>query len=108
MFYENFIKLCAKAGKTPSAAAKEIGISKSTVSNWKTRGTAPTDVTLTMIANYFGCDISELSGEGKKETVPMDGLSEKETEFIVKLRCASAEIQQAVWAVLKSADSEGK
>ena len=104
MFYENFIKLCAKAGKTPSAAAKEIGISKSTVSNWKTRGTAPTDVTLTMIANYFGCDISELMAENEEKPIQMDGLTEEEARFLEKLRKASPEIQQAVMAVLRSAE----
>lgn len=106
MFYENFIKLCAKAGKTPSAAAKEIGISKSTVSNWKTRGTAPTDVTLTMIANYFGCDISELMAENEEKPIQMDGLTEEEAAFIIKLRSASVDIQKAVKAVLESAENK--
>ena len=106
MFYENFIKLCAKAGKTPSAAAKEIGISKSTVSNWKTRGTAPTDVTLTMIANYFGCDLSELMAENEEKPIQMDGLTEEEVRFLEKLRKASPEIQQAVMAVLRSAENK--
>lgn len=106
MFYENFIKLCAKAGKTPSAAAKEIGISKSTVSNWKTRGTAPTDVTLTMIANYFGCDISELMAENEEKPIQMDGLTEEEALFITKLRSASVDIQKAVKAVLESAENK--
>ena len=105
MFYENFIRLCAKAGKTPSAAAKEIGISKSTVTNWKTRGTYPTDVTLTMIANYFGCDVAELMAE-EKEPAPMDGLTEEEARFLEKLRKASPEIQQAVMAVLRSAENK--
>ena len=105
MFYDKFIAQCNNINKSPSAAAEDMGFHRSEVSRWA-KGVKPRRATLLKMAAYFGCDISELSGEEKKETVQMDGLSEKETEFIVKLRCASAEIQQAVWAVLKSADNK--
>lgn len=37
MFYDKYVALCAQKGITPSAAAKEIGINKAAVSNWKYR-----------------------------------------------------------------------
>lgn len=60
MFYDNYVKLCAAAGKSPSAVAQEIGLYKSTVSNWKNRGTKPTDATAQRIADHFGVPVSVL------------------------------------------------
>lgn len=107
MFYDKFIAQCNNINKSPSAAAEDMGFHRSEVSRWA-KGVKPRRATLLKMAAYFGCDVSDLSGEEKKEPAPLDGLSEKETEFITKLRCASAEIQQAVWAVLKSADEKEK
>lgn len=66
MFYDKYVALCAKKGITPSAAAKEIGINKAAVSNWKYRKNGPSDVTMQKIADYFGVPVSELTEETKK------------------------------------------
>lgn len=66
MFYDKYVALCAQKGITPSAAAKEIGINKAAVSNWKYRKNGPSDVTLQKIADYFGVPVSELTGEKEK------------------------------------------
>lgn len=65
-FYENYLKLCEKAGKTPSAAALEMGLSKPTVNRWK-KGGGATDATALKVASYFGVTIDELTGEDQKE-----------------------------------------
>lgn len=65
-FYENYLKLCEKAGKTPSAAALEMGLSKPTVNRWK-KGGGATDATALKVASYFGVTIEELTGEEQKE-----------------------------------------
>lgn len=70
MFYDNFVKLCNSVDKSPSAVALEIGIYKSTVSNWKNRGTFPTDATLQKIADYFGVSVAELTEEQKESPTP--------------------------------------
>ena len=67
MFYTNFIQYCTSFNKAPSAVAQELGLSKAAVSNWKNRGTYPTDATLQKIANYFGCTVADLT-EAKKPT----------------------------------------
>ena len=67
MFYDNYVRLCAVAGKSPSAVAEAVGLYKSTVSNWKNRGTKPTDATAQKIADYFGVPVADLL-EDKKET----------------------------------------
>ena len=62
-FYERFVGLCNKVGKTPSRVAVEVGLSKPTVNRWK-NGSTPTDATAMKIAEYFGVSIQELTGEG--------------------------------------------
>lgn len=65
-FYENYLRLCEKAGKTPSAAALEMGLSKPTVNRWKNGGGA-TDATALKVASYFGVTVEELTGEEPKQ-----------------------------------------
>lgn len=62
MFYDNLVKACTMRGKSPSAVALEIGISKSTVTGWK-NGTTPTDANLQKLADYFGISKTDLTGE---------------------------------------------
>ena len=61
-FYERFVSLCNKVGKTPSRVAMEVGLSKPTVNRWK-NGSSPTDATAMKVAEYFGVSIQELTGE---------------------------------------------
>lgn len=58
-FYDYYIKLCNERGKTPSAAALEMGLSKPSVSRWK-KGGGLTDATAAKIADYFNLPISFL------------------------------------------------
>lgn len=69
VFYDNYLRLCNSVGKTPSAVALEIGLTKPSVSRWKS-GSMPTDATLKRIADYFGISVDELLG---KEKQPTDG-----------------------------------
>lgn len=76
-FYENYLKLCEKAGKTPSAAALEMGLSKPTVNRWK-KGGGATDATALKVASYFGVTAEELTGEAQKEKPnTLDGIELK-------------------------------
>ena len=65
-FYENYVQLCSRMGKTPSGAAREMGISKASVSCWKSRKTEPTDANKQRIADYFGISVDELMGTKKE------------------------------------------
>lgn len=68
MFYSNFVRLCKKNGKTPSAVAEELGFSRAASSGWAD-GAKPRKSTLIIIADYFGITVEELmSGvEGAKK-----------------------------------------
>lgn len=59
MFKENFIKLCNKAGKTPTAVCAEIGLSNAAYSKWD-ENSVPHRATLLKIADYFGVSVDTL------------------------------------------------
>lgn len=65
-FYEKYLMLCDKNKKTPSGAALEMGLSKTTVNRWKNGG-GITDATILKVASYFGIPKEELTGEAQKE-----------------------------------------
>lgn len=71
-FYEKYLTLCNKSGKTPSAAALELGLSKTSVNRWKNGG-GITDATILKVANYFHVTADELVGDvlpEEKEKAP--------------------------------------
>lgn len=73
MTYDIFLKLCNSIGKSPSAVALELGISKSTVSHWKHQRNEMTAATALKVANYFGITVEELKTGIKKEpSIPTD------------------------------------
>lgn len=61
MFWDNFVILCNKKGKSPNGACAELGFSKNTATKWK-HGSVPYDTTLKKIADYFGVSVSYLLG----------------------------------------------
>lgn len=76
-FYENYVRMCARKGKSPSAVADEIPIQKSTISRWK-RGSVPRYTTLLLVSKYFGVSIAELVGatpENEEEIARELGMS---------------------------------
>ena len=71
-FYDSFVRRCISVGKSPSAVALEIGLSKPTVNRWKNGGGA-TDTTARKVAEYFGISVDELlNGNVTKQEKPAD------------------------------------
>lgn len=62
LFFENLKKICAQRGTTPSAVAKEIGLSSAAPTYWK-RGAIPKSDTVQKIADYFGISVDDLLTE---------------------------------------------
>ena len=64
MFYDRFVMLCQKRGVSPSRAAIDAGLSKSTVTKWKRFPDAqPTGNVIDKLTRYFGISVSELLDE---------------------------------------------
>lgn len=53
-FYQRFEALCAQKCVSPTKAARDNGISQSTVAMWKIRGSTPNAKTVANLAKYFG------------------------------------------------------
>lgn len=83
-FYEKYLMLCDKNKKTPSGAALEMGLSKTTVNRWKNGG-GITDATILKVASYFGIPKEELAGEEQKEkpSTPEDAEREAHGQAIL-------------------------
>lgn len=78
MFWENYLHLCNKVGKSANAVAAEIGFKSSgTVTGWKD-GKIPYERNLKKIADYFGVTVDDLIGDDsaqkEKPTAQGDGL----------------------------------
>lgn len=83
MFYDNFVRLCNRAGKSPSSVATEIGLSRASVSGWK-NGKKPTDATAMKLADYLGVSVDYLMGEADdpeiKKAPTLSGEHSKEAQ----------------------------
>lgn len=71
MFKENFERLCAKKGKSPSAVCDEIGLSRTMYSKWDNES-VPRKVTLIKIADYFGVTPESLVAENEQKKSPSE------------------------------------
>jgi transcriptional regulator with XRE-family HTH domain len=66
MFYDQYLELCAQKGVTPSKAALENGISKTSVTRWK-NGAIPNANILEKLSLYFNVSTDYLLGNDQKE-----------------------------------------
>ena len=95
-FYNVYVDLCNKKGITPSRAALEMGLSKVSVSNWKSRRNSPTDANLQKIADYFGVTVEYLKGKEEIKNTPDElQLTEGEKMLLNLFRQIPEERQQA-------------
>lgn len=92
MFYDEFISQCKRLGVKPSQVAADIGISKSTVSKWKTSGYNPSASHLKKVADYFGVDVGQLIGK----SIEQDDRNDFEDALRIKFSQLSPEAQQEV------------
>lgn len=95
MFYDRFVMLCDRRGVSPSRAAIDSGLSKSTVTKWKNDPTTrPTGAVIEKLTRYFGISISELLGENEGTDSPRK-VSEEDIKFA--LFGGSGQITQAMY-----------
>lgn len=88
MFYDLFCTLCKQKNVSPTRAALEIGLSKSTATKWKNSGATPNGDTLARIAEYFGVSTDYLLSGGTPESENKNAaptLSKKDERDIEKI-----------------------
>lgn len=81
VFYDIYVSLCKQKGVSPSKAAEENGLNRTSVVKWKS-GTVPSGDTLNKLSRYFGVSMDYLLGNGQKETPTLT----KEDERDIKVK----------------------
>ena len=84
MFKENFVKICAEKGVSPTAVCVSIGLSSSVFSQWSD-STVPRRTTLIKLSEALGVSVDYLLGgekekpsdEPRAEVVPFDMYEEQ-------------------------------
>ena len=104
-FYDNYVSLCNLAGKSPSAVALEIGLTKPTVNRWK-NGSMPTDATIRKVADFFGVSVAEL-----KETLNLQDViyeTAKANDLVKAKQLLEADNEQKKTALLTESGNENE
>ena len=92
MFYDTYVRLCKEAGVSPSRAAEENGLSRTSVVKWR-NGVTPNGGTIAKLAAYFGVPADVLlQGEG----APAQGEGRFQEEELIRLDADSMEILRAI------------
>lgn len=81
MFRDVFCELLKKNSTNPLRIAKDIGVPKSVVYEWKDGKREPSAQNMVKLSDYFGVSLDYLTGKTPNE-------DSKENELIVMLRCA--------------------
>jgi len=88
VFYDRFTILCAEKGVSPSKAAQDNGISKTSVTRWK-NGAVPNADILISLAAYFDVSVDYLLSKTdiKKTAEKIDGFvpTQAEKDFIINV-----------------------
>lgn len=94
MFYSNYVKLCSKLNKSPSAVGEKLGFTRASVTGWG-NGATPRKSSLIKIADYFGVTVTELmSGVEEQKEAPgisAEGLDDETKKIVDFIRSASTE-----------------
>ncbi len=96
MFWEKFVQLCIKVGKSPNKVCAEIGYSTAISTKWK-NGAVPRDTTLKKIADYFGIAVEYFKEDGPAQKVSESEVSLTPIEKMVIIAYRNnPEMQKAV------------
>lgn len=69
-FRERFFQLCEESQKSATAIAKDLHVSKPTISAWKSGDRSPKQPTVITIAEYFNVSIEWLMGFDVEKEAP--------------------------------------
>mgnify|MGYP005805675729 CR=1 FL=1 len=113
MFYDRFHDICREKNVTPSQVAKALGINRSTLSMWKTKGVIPNAVTIINISRYLNTTPAYLMGNDMAKDAPFLDQKEKpdgsqttirpeEMQLIEEFRKLSPEMQDFILSSVRT------
>ena len=107
-FYGKYVEMCNKVGKSPSAVAIDIGLSKTSVHRWKNGG-SPTDATVSKLASYFGVSVTYLLGKEEQKNPATENdsrISKAKADLIEKIMQMPDEELQKLDLLLRIVESK--
>lgn len=107
-FYGKYVEMCNKVGKSPSAVAIDIGLSKTSVHRWKNGG-SPTDATVSKLASYFGVSVTYLLGKEEQKNPATENdsrISKAKSDLIEKIMQMPDEELQKLDLLLRIVESK--
>ena len=106
MFWDNFLKLCEKANKSPNAVGADLGYSSGSITAWK-QGRVPKWATISKISDYFGVSTDYLLGntDQKEKTTNLEEKG-RQAEFVDLFSRLTPEQQKMLMAQMKGLLSE--
>ncbi len=101
-FYKNYVFYCAKAGKSLSAVAEEVGLSRTSPNGWK-KGKLPRDSTLIKLADCLQITVEDLLSENENKPAPIESeLTKAQREAVELIKTMSDEQLKIFIATLKA------
>lgn len=103
MFFDKFKELCDARGVTPTKAALEAGINKSSVTYWrKNPDSVPTGQVAQKLCEYFGISRGELYGDQPQQAPACNNESTKDKDLMFALFGSHEEITEEMLADVKA------
>lgn len=108
VFVQNIKKYCNAKGVKPTVACKESGVGGSFINDID-RGQTPSVAKVQMLAEYLGCTVSDLLGEGKQKRPADSGeaqdkeLTQAEQELLRLLRNIPEDKKESVLLAIEMA-----
>lgn len=99
VFYTNYVDFCNKIGKSPSAAAEEMGFKRSVVTRWS-KGTNPRQATLQKIADYFDVSVEDLIAEQKENPTVSGEVDYSDMQLLSAFNSADDATKEAIRLIL--------
>lgn len=96
-FYNKFVALCARDGKSPSAVATELGLSRAAPNGWK-NGKKPQDFTIATISAYFNVATSYFTEDNNTDVAVPPVIEQPSKADIENLFAFASDEQKIEWA----------
>ena len=101
IFAKNLTRYIEKSGKTQKEIAEVIGVATSTFNDWATGKKYPRIGKVEAMANYFGCEKSDLI-EDKEKAAADDGLSDNTKKLVEFAKSVPEDKAELILRVMRS------
>lgn len=102
IFARNLVNYINRSGKTQKEISVELGIAYSSFNDWCTGKKYPRIGKIELLANYFGCEKSDLIEDKTRKPTENDGLSEKKQALIDFVKSVPDDKAEMILRVIRS------